>query len=286
MVSVVHAPSSEADCHYLATTMGGERVYLAKELLDSEVVISIGPIAFDAVIGYRGTNSVFYPGLASPAAKAKAHGQGHRELGPENERPLRQLIDEVAWLLGAQFTVQVIPALHGGSAHVLAGQSDSVLRQGKDLVNRHWLVELDYRAEVVVVGVEQDAAGHGWAQIGSALATARNLVVKGGRIVVLSDLAEPPGEGLTLLMRYEDPTEGLRPLRQAAPDDLIPATELAEAVDWASVYLLSRLDGDLVESLFMVPLESEAEVKRLLGMDAQVLFLPSAQHTFGRIRDR
>ncbi len=285
MVSVVHAPASEEDCHYLATTMGGDRVYLAKELLESEVVISIGATAFDAVIGYRGTNSVFYPGLASPGAKTKAAGQGHRELGPENERPLRQLIDEVAWLLGTQFTVQVIPALHGGSAHVLAGQSDAVLRRGKELVNQHWLLELDYRAGIVVVGVEQDAAGHGWAQIGKALATARNLVAKGGRIVVLSELNQPPGVGLQMLMRYDDPTEGLRPLRQAAPEDLMPATELAEAVDWADVYLLSQLDSDLVENLFMVPLESEAEVKRLLGVSEQVLFLPSAQHTFGRIRN-
>jgi hypothetical protein len=89
-----------------------------------------------------------------------------------------------------------------------------------------------------------------------------------------------------MLMRYEDPAEGLRPLRQAAPEDLVPATELAEAVDWANVYLLSRLSSDLVEDLFMVPLESEDEVKRLLGMEEPVLFLPSAQHTFGRIRDR
>jgi hypothetical protein len=160
-----------------------------------------------------------------------------------------------------------------------------VLRLGKELVNRHWLIELDYRAEIVVVGVEQDAAGHGWTQIGSALAAARNLVAKGGRIVLLSDLNVPPGAGMQMLMRYEDPTDGLRPLRKAAPEDLIPATELAEAVDWADVYLLSRLDSDLVEDLFMVPVESEAEVKRLLGLEDQVLFLASAQHAFGRIKD-
>ena len=283
---VAHAPASEEDCHYLAATTTGERVYLAKELLEAEVVISIGQIAFDAVMGYRGTNSVFYPGLASPGAKAKAAGQGHRELGPENERPLRQRVDEIAWLLGTQFAVQVVPALHGGAAYVLAGQHDSVLRRGKELVKQHWLVELDYRAEIVVVGVEEDAAGHGWRQIGAALQTARNLVAKGGRIVVLSDLDQPPGPGMQILMQYEDPTEGIRPLRQAAPEDLIPATELAEAVDWADVYLLSRLEADVVEDLFMVPLESEAEVKRLLGLEEQVLFLASAQHMFGRIREK
>ena len=48
----------------------------------------------------------------------------------------------------------------GGAAHVIAGQYDSVLRRGKELVNQHWLIELDHRAEIVVVGVDQDAAGH------------------------------------------------------------------------------------------------------------------------------
>jgi hypothetical protein len=91
---------------------------------------------------------------------------------------------------------------------------------------------------------------------------------------------------MQLLMRYDDVTEGLRPLRKAAPEDLIPATQLAEAVDWADVYFLSQLDSDLVEDLFMVPIDSEAEVKRLLGREDQVLFLASAQHTFGRIKDR
>ncbi len=285
MVSVVHAPESEEDCSYLATTMDGERIYLAKELLEAEIVISIGPIAFDGVIGYRGTNSVFYPGLASPSAKLKAAGQGHRELRPENDRPLRQRIDEVAWLLGTQFSVQVVPALYGGASRVLAGQADAVLRKGRELLDRHWRIELDYRAEIVVVGVEQDAAGHNWPQIGAALATARNLVAKGGRIVVLSELSAPPGAGMQMLMRYEDPSEGLRPLRKAAPEDLIPAGELAEAVAWADVYFLSLLDRDLVEDLFMVPVDSETEAQRLLDSQDQVLFLPSAQHTFGRIRD-
>jgi len=181
--------------------------------------------------------------------------------------------------------VQVVPSSFGGACHVLAGQHDSVFRRGRELVNSHWLVELDHRAEMVVVGVEQDAGGHGWNQIGSALSTARNLVAKDGRIVVLSDLIQPPGDGMRLLMNYDEPMDGLRPLRKSSPDDLIPATELAEAVDWADVYLLSGLENELVEELFMVPLESEQEVKRLLGLDDTVLFLASAQHMFGRIRD-
>ena len=48
-------------------------------------------------------------------------------------------------------------------------------------------------------GVDRDTAGHGWNQIGAALATARNLVKKGGKIVVLSQLDAELGEGMTLV---------------------------------------------------------------------------------------
>ena len=77
-----------------------------------------GMIAYDSLLGYRGTNSVFYPGLSNTEAIARTRGEGHSELGPDDERPLRQTIDEIAWLLGTQFSVQV-PGQNGAPATVL-----------------------------------------------------------------------------------------------------------------------------------------------------------------------
>ena len=135
------------------------------------------------------------------------------------------------------------------------------------------------RAETVVVAVEADAAGHGWNQVAAALAVARRLVTRDGRIIVLSELAESPGEGIELLRHSEEPREAFRPLRQTSPPDLLAATQFAQAADWARIYLLSRLDSDLVEDLFCVPVESAAEVARLLaGSDEPCVFLGSAQH--------
>jgi nickel-dependent lactate racemase len=107
---VVHDSTVSSDCAYLATTASGERVYLSRIVMDADVVIPIGPLSFDPVLGYRGTYSVLYPGLSDVDAMRKAVGQGHDELTPDDSRPLRQLIEEVAWLLGVQFAVQVIPA--------------------------------------------------------------------------------------------------------------------------------------------------------------------------------
>ena len=280
----VHDPTKESDRMYLASTSSGERIHLAREVVDADFVIPIGPIAFDPLLGYRGTNSVFYPGLSSAEAISRAHGQGHRELGPDDERPLRQLIDEIAWLLGIQFTIQVIPSAGGGVAGVLAGSPDSVFQRGKQFLCEHWMVRLDTQPEIVVAAVDGDASGNGWAQIGAALSTARNLVAKDGKIVILSGLDAELAAGLKLIQECQSPSDAIKPLRTATPPDLIAATQLVNAADWARVYLLSRLDSEVVEDLFMTPVENEQEVERLLSHAETCAFLGAAQHTYGLLR--
>ena len=279
----IHDPAGKDACLYLSTISSGERIYLARDVVDADIVVSIGQIAFDPILGFRGTNSVFFPGLSSEDSVHRARGQGHRELRPDDDRPIRQVIDEVGWLLGTQFTIQVTPSAGGGVSHVLAGAVDSVHRHGKQLLAEDWLVQLEFRADIVVAAVEADAGGHGWEQIGAALATARNLIVKEGKIVILSELQAELGDGLELLRHSETPGDAIGPLRKMLPPDLTAATQLAAAADWADVYLLCKLESELVEELFAIPLESEREVTRLLENTGQCAFLASAQHTFGLI---
>ena len=278
-----HDPLDESQRGYLASTANGERVYLARELIEADCSIAVGMIAFDPVLGVRGTSSVFFPGLSTVEAVTRSHGLGHSELEPNDERPLRQMIDEIAWLLGTQFAVQVVSASQDRVFSVLAGASEPVFRCGKQLLAEHCQIALEQRVPLVVVAVDADAAGHGWPQIGAALATAQNLVEKGGKIVVLSELAAELDQGMKLIADSKSPRNALQPLRKLAPPDLVAASQLATTADWARVYLLSQLEGDLVERLFMTPLSNEREVARLLKGDDECVFVESAQHTYGRI---
>lgn len=280
----IHNPQRKGECTFLGATASGERISLSRTVVDADVALSIGEMAYDSLLGYRGTNSVFYPGLSSPEAISRAHGQGHRELGPEDIRPLRQMVDEVGWLLGTQFAVQVVPSAGDGVADVLAGAGDAVFRKGRELLAERWLVELDERPEIVVAAVDADSRGHGWRQIGAALETARNLVAHGGKIVVLSEVSTEPGRGMQRLRECESPRDAIRPLREEAPPDLIAATQLANAADWADVYLLSGLPAEVVEEFFLIPLDEEREVRRLLEGGGSCAFLDAAQKRYGRVR--
>jgi hypothetical protein len=76
----------------------------------------------------------------------------------------------------------------------------------------------------------------------------------------------------------------LQPLRKQSPPDLIAASQIAAAADWASVYLLSRLPPQLVEELFMTPLENEREVMRLISTCDGCIVLAGAQHAYTEVR--
>jgi nickel-dependent lactate racemase len=280
---VVHDPTNSSDCTYLASTASGERVYLSRAILDADVIIPIGPLGFDPVLGYRGTHSVFYPGLSDVDAMRKAVGQGHDELTPDDDRPMRQIIDEVAWLLGSQFAVQVIPGSGAGIAEVSAGQADAVQKLGRQRLNKFWRMDVPQRPELVIAAVEADATGHTWSQIATALDTARRIVARDGRVLLLTELAELPSDGIRLISECRAPRDALRPLRTAAPPDLMSATQLAHAIDWTNVYLLSRLDSQLVEDLFMIPLGGLDEAQRLLSGDEPCAIVGGAQHTSVRL---
>ncbi|MDB4614652.1 lactate racemase domain-containing protein, partial [bacterium] len=262
IVWIRHDPADEDTCGYLASSTGGERIYLARELLEADVVISIGAIGFDPLLGYRGTNSVFYPALSNADAVKKSLGQGHTELEPDNSRPLRQLADEASWLLGNLFTIQTIGNTQNNFAHVMAGATEVVMRRGCEVLNDHWRAQLDHRCEVVVASIDKPNAT--WSDVGAALATARNLVTRGGWMIILSDLADEPDVGIKMIAAADDPDDAMKPIRLELPGDVIPATQWINAINWGRVFLLSKLNPDLVEELFCAPMQSAEEVERLL----------------------
>jgi nickel-dependent lactate racemase len=283
----IHDPTARDAIGYLASSAGGERLYLAREVLEADLVIPIARLGYDSVQGRRHVMGSFYPGLSNTEAFTKSHGEGHSELGPDDERPLRQLVQELVWLAGIQFAIQVLPAgRRGGAARILAGQPDAVTQHGQTVLDDNWRVCVEQRGEAAIVSIPTLAGEPiGWDQLGAALEAASKLVVTEGRIVVLSDLAAEPTPGIEMLRSYRSASQALKPLRHESPPDLVAASQIARAADWASVYLLSQLPSTLVEDLFMTPLEHEREATRLIAQCDGCVVFDGAQHTFTEIAD-
>ncbi len=281
---VIHDPKSQDTLGYLGTSAGGERVYLSKYLLEADFILPIELVGYDPLIGYAGGGSSIYPGFSSQEAILKSRGQSHRELTPAESRPLRQLIDEVGWMLGLQYSLQVIPSAGAGVSEIIFGSSEAAFRKGKSLLDQYWKLEPEYKSEVVVIAVESGPAGHAWNQLGRVLETARNLVTQDGRIVLLTQIDAEFDAGMRILSSCHEPLDAIKPLRDSQPNDLVTATQMALASDWALICLLSKASSDEIEDLFIIPVEDEAEVQRLLQTDETVAIIASAQHVYGQLK--
>ena len=97
---------------------------------------------------------------------------------------------------------------------------------------------------------------------------------------MLSQLAASIGSGMEILKSVREPRDAIKQIQRSRPPDLLAATRLALATDWANVSLLSRLDPGDVSDLFMLPLENEREVQRLLDAEDLTAIIEAAQHAF------
>ncbi|MCP4509975.1 MAG: DUF2088 domain-containing protein, partial [Fuerstiella sp.] len=191
----IHDPTDEDQRRYLASSAGGERLYLSHYLTDADFIISIGTIGFDALLGYRGTSGAIYPAFSDVDAIRSAKRDCNSELMPEDKRPLRELVDEIGWLLGTQFTVQIIPGPAGGIDSVFCGATDEAMAAGKQHLNEQYCLTLEEEIHLAVVSIPGNS-DFGWRQFGAALATAARIVGDDGRIAVVAELPAHIGPGL------------------------------------------------------------------------------------------
>lgn len=266
---------------YLANTGGGRRVYLHRELTEADVVVPIGLLGFDPIVGYRGPWSTLFPGLSDAETSRSYRGRAASGGATVGERgPALDESAEVSWLLGCLFQIGVMPAA-SGAAGVIAGAEGPVREAGVRAIDDAWTFRPESRADLVVVGVGCAGVPSGLDDLAGALATATGLVRRGGKIAVLSKVAGPLGPAVGRLAGLDDPIRGARQALKGAEaePDYLAALRIAEALAWADVYLLSDLDDDAVDDLAMIPLSRPEEARRLVQASPSCIVVSRAERT-------
>jgi lactate racemase len=279
-VLAVHDPEDRTQLAYLSTTATERRVYLNRLLTDADLVIPVGRLGFDPVLGYRGPWSVLFPGASDPETMRSLREKASDEP-PDREHPRPSLVEstEVSWLLGSQFQVGVVAGATG-LVRVVAGLEKEVVSGGTLEVDRAWSFLAPARAELVIVGVGRPGMPTRIADLAEALAVATQLVQHGGKVVALSRAEGPIGPAVSRLIAAGDTRLGPSALKGHEKDpDYAAARQLARALAWADVYLLSSLGTDLVEDLSMIALERPEEARRLAASCGSCLVVNQAEWT-------
>ena len=127
-------------------------------------MIAIGCLRLEDSLGYHGIGSSLFPTFSDTANVAR-YNTAKASLVPRRDR-LRKEADEVVWLLGARFTIQVVPGAGTDVLHVLAGDMDAVLRTGGDTaMYRGMELRVPHKADLVVATIEGDAIQQTWGDV-------------------------------------------------------------------------------------------------------------------------
>jgi len=281
MKVAVHDPDDRPQLAYLAATATGRRVYLNRHLTDADLVVPVGRLGFDPVLGHGGPWGTVFPGVsdAETIRAFRALASGDPLAVGKQDQALAESA-EVSWLLGCQFHVGVVPGATGGMVEVVAGQDAAVRAEGIAAADAAWTYRAEDRAELVVAGVGVPGQAATLDDLAAALAAAAGAVRRGGKIVALSRAAGPLGPSFQRLAGATEARPGVAALRKAEGEADYPAAlRVAQALAWADVYLLSALPDQEVEDLGMIPLGRPEEARRLVAISSSSLFLGHADRT-------
>ncbi len=271
---VVHNPADRRQLAYLAADESGTAILVHRVLHEADLIVPVGCLRGAAAAGYFGIHTAVYPAFSDEKTLQRFRGLGSLGGSPR-KKDLSARVAHVAWLLGINLTVQVIPAAGEEVMHVLAGRSDSVRRRGRELYHAAWDWPARDRASLVIAAIDGPYE-QTWENVGRALRVARHFADDDGAIAVCCELAAPPGPALQQLAGGGARGATLRRVARQRPVDALAAAQLAGALRRNKVYMLSRLDPSLVEDLDVVPIASADELRRLAGHHASCLLIPNA----------
>jgi nickel-dependent lactate racemase len=280
---LTHDPANRPGMAYLTANDRGEPIFLNRQVTDADLVLPIGRLQDESAAGCFGMHDSLYPAMSDYRTQARFRRLDLPQGGGKPHQALVHEVDQVAWLLGISFTVQMVPAAGDGVLHVLAGASEAVRRRSRELYRAAWACQVAHRASLVVAAIEGGPQQQTWENLGRALEAAVRLVEEGGTIALCCDLAAPPGAAVQCLRGARSRDTAMRQIRHDSLDDALPAAQLAHALDHGHVYLLSRLDAALVEDLEMVPIGDPQELGRLTRRHDSCILLANAPQAMVRI---
>jgi nickel-dependent lactate racemase len=285
-----HDGSKTTELAYLAATRDGRPLYINRRLCDADVVVPIGSVRLEAQPDYIGVYGGLFPGFADRQTRRRFALPAAAKW-TMHQRQRRAEAAEAAWLLGVQFTVQVVPGGSDALLHVLAGEAASVAQRGQQLCRIAWQRSVASRASLVVAAVEGGPQHQTWENVGRALYAAARVATADGDIVVCSNLRREPGPLLRraaapyvpdfehLYSEEEETADetGLPPAHDAG-EEALSACMLSDLLEHNRVYLLSGLEEDVVEDLGLAYVDEPDDISRLAARHDSCILLASAQY--------
>lgn len=276
--------SLESATSYLAADAAARPLYLARALVDADVVVAVGTRSWNAALGGRSLEGELWPQFSRRRCRDDL-ALAILRRGREALADWRTSAHEVTWQLGVCASLRLVPG-RGGSLHAAVfGLPDEAGRRAHAEAEG-WRPAVAAPVDVTIASLTAPDAPFG-AVVRAAAAAAR-VTRPSGTICVACRCAAAPGV-VMLRWRQGAPLQPL--LREAAAShdpalvtDALQTRLLARALGERRLVLLSNLDEATVEDLGFGHAATPEAVERLAHRAESLAVLHEADMMLPRVR--
>lgn len=266
-------PGSESATAYLAADAEGRPLYMARGLVDADVVVAIGRFGWDASLAGRSPEGELWPAFGR---RSDREGLALSLLrhGRKALVDWRSNLQCITWQLGVMASLRLVPGRDGSLHSASFGLPEEAARVARDAAVA-WRPHVDDLADVAIATLSSGAPC--FLDLIRGVAAAARVTAPEATICIVGDIAEPPG---LVVSRWRQgvPLEPL--LREATTSgdpaivaDAIDARLLGRALGERRLVILSRLTAEVVEDLSFGHAADPAVIERLANRAERVAIL-------------
>lgn len=273
---LVHDEHQAESMGYLAADHGAEPIYVNRVLLEADFVLPITCSRDPQAWAYTGLY-----GIVPWFTDAKTQQRWRQEAAKQDvDHPQKRLkvAKEVAWLLGIQPVLAVVPGPHGHIDSLYFGNVEHVERAIEGSLAARKIQEPPQPADLLVATIDGDRSQQSWDNVARVLYLAERFLHPEGSIAVVTDLDQSPGAVFRWLSSAEAREATERHLLKSSHPNALAAIEILRAQTRHKVYLMSRLPSAQVEEWGIAAIENAHELEHLIRSHDSTIVISGAQH--------
>jgi nickel-dependent lactate racemase len=283
------------DLVYVGTTQKhGTKVFLNRLFADADVRILTGDISLHYFAGYGGGRKSVLPGISGEETVKHNHAllfDPNAKTGMLAENPVHQDMVEAAAMAKVDFVLNVVMNSKLEIVKAFAGDLEQVFSEGVKLVDDMYRVQVNQRAEIVIVSPGGDPADVNLFQAYKSVDNALEVVKKGGVIILAAEL--PEGHGNQDFYEWMTKFDDLRTVEREIKRNFVVGGSKAyyymKALQKARIIVVSSMPDYYAANVFKLKTARAVndglnEAMNMLGKNSKVWTIPYGNYTLPEVK--
>jgi nickel-dependent lactate racemase len=292
--TVSHDCTAHDLVHVGSTRKYGTEVYLNRIFAEADVKILTGDVCFHYYAGYGGARKSVLPGVAGEETIRHNHAMlldANAKVGILNGNPVHEDMAEAAKMAKVDFVLNVVLNSRREIVKAFAGDLEQVFSEGVKVVDELCRVQVDRRADIVVVSPGGNPADVNLFQAYKGVDNALEVVKRGGVIILLAELPEGHGnqDFYDWMVKFNDLKAVEREIKRNFLVGGSKAYYYLKAQQKAQIILVSSMPDYYAANVFRLKTaravnDALNEAFNIVGKNGRIWTLPYGNHTLPEVK--